>query len=316
MACLTSVIEPLRAANEISQTDTFEWRLISEEGSRVLSSANVVFEPDHSLDDLPPLHQLYVLSGPAARFANPVHSEGTLRRLERHGLTLGAISGGVFPLARAGLLAGRQVSVHWCYATAFATEFPDINATEDVIARDRRCITASGAAAAFELALHQIETVLSKDIATEVACWFQHPMVRGEGVRQRKPTYQSESTDDMLPPIVKQAVGIFSGHIAEPIKVADVAEEIGVSVRRIERLFKRATGQSPLHYYRGLRMKAARQLVLYSKEPLTEIAAAVGYGSSGTLVQNYELVFGIHPFADREKINMFRVRENAPLPSV
>ena len=35
MSCLTSLIEPLRAANEISKTQTFSWELISENGLNV-----------------------------------------------------------------------------------------------------------------------------------------------------------------------------------------------------------------------------------------------------------------------------------------
>ena len=50
MACLTSVIEPLRAANEISATQSFEWRLIAEQPGKVVSSAGIAFEPDTNLN--------------------------------------------------------------------------------------------------------------------------------------------------------------------------------------------------------------------------------------------------------------------------
>lgn len=316
MACLTSMIEPLRAANEIVGHDAFSWKLVSEDGQRVEASAHVWFEPDVSLDDTDTLDQLFLLSGPSSEFENTQSSRGKLRKLERHGMVLGAVSGGVFPLARSGLLDGHKTSVHWCYSAAFEAEFPDLDATDDVIAFDRRRATASGAAAAFDLSLHLIEDVLGADIATEVACWFQHPLVRGQGVIQKVPTVNSESTDDMLPPIVREAVEMFASHIEDPINVADVAAAIGVSVRQVERMFKKTTGKSPLHYYRALRMNAARQLVLYSKDSMTEIALAVGYASATPMIQNYEEVFGVHPAEDRAKINMFRVRDNAAVPSV
>ena len=41
MACLTSMIEPLRAANEIAGKTAFGWNLVSEDGKRVQASANV-----------------------------------------------------------------------------------------------------------------------------------------------------------------------------------------------------------------------------------------------------------------------------------
>lgn len=315
MACLTSMIEPLRAANEISGKDAFSWKLVSESGERVEASAKVWFEPDLRLEDCDGLDQLFVLSGPSSRFENATTSEGRLRKFARHGLTMGAVSGGVFPLARAGLLSGHVTSVHWCYEAAFAAEFPRLEATEDVIMIDKDRLTASGAAAAFDLSLLLIQETLGADVATEVACWFQHPLVRGQGVTQRKPTLAAESTHDMLPPIVRKAVEIFSDHIEDPINISDVADQLGVSVRQLERLFDRATGNTPGGYYKSLRMHKARQLLLYSKNTLIEIAREVGYATGPSMSKRYQEVFGIHPEEDRKKINMFRVRENKIVPS-
>jgi transcriptional regulator GlxA family with amidase domain len=314
MSCLTSMIEPLRAANEISGQDLFSWQLVSEDGARVQASAHVWFEPDLALENCGKLDKLFVLSGPTSKFEAQQKSNGALRKLSRHGVTMGAISGGVFPLARAGLLDGHVTSVHWCYETAFAVEFPDLEATENVIvlADDRQ--TASGAAAAFDLSLHLIEEAMSADIATEVACWFQHPIVRGQGVTQRKPTFAAEITNDMLPRAVRKAVDIFAANIEETLKIADVAKEVGVSVRQMERLFLQATGKTPLGYYKSLRMHKARQLLLYGKDTMIQIALAVGYSSTSSMSRTYIEVFGIPPKEDRKKINMFRVRENAILP--
>lgn len=315
MACLTSMIEPLRAANEIAGLDVFAWSLISEDGTRVEASAKVWFEPDMALDLCEGLDQLFVLSGPSSKFENPTSSDAKLRKLARHGVTMGAISGGIFPLARAGLLDGFTTSVHWCYEAAFSAEFPRLEATEDVIMIDRHRLTASGAAAAFDLSLHLVEEVLGADVATEVACWFQHPLVRGQGVTQRKPTFAAESTNDMLPPIVRKAVDIFAENIEDPITIADVATQVGVSVRQLERMFHKTTGNTPLGYYKSLRMHKARQLLLYSKDTLIDVAIAVGYTTSSAMSKSYIDVFGIHPREDRNKVNIFRVRDNTIVPS-
>lgn len=315
MACLTSMIEPLRAANEITGKDAFSWTLVSENGARVEASAKVWFEPDLALADCEGLGQLFLLSGPSSCFENAPASEGRLRKFARHGLTMGAVSGGIFPLARAGLLSGHVTSVHWCYEAAFAAEFPDLEATQDVIMIDRDRLTASGAAAAFDLSILLIEETLGADVATEVACWFQHPLVRGQGVTQRKPTFAAESTHDMLPPIVRQAIEIFSDHIEDPINISDVAEQVGVSVRQLERFFDKTTGNSPGGYYKSLRMHKARQLLLYSKDTMTQIAIAVGYSNAPSMSKKYQEVFGIRPEEDRKKINLFRVRDNKIVPS-
>ena len=316
MACLTSMIEPLRAANEIVGRDVFAWTLISEDGSRVEASARVGFDPDVALANIDPVDHLYLLSAPSSDFANPQSSHGKLRKLARHGTAIGAISGGVFPLARSGLLEGHAASVHWCYEAAFAKEFPDFLPSTDVISIDAKRLTASGAAAAFDLSLHLIEQVVGADVATEVACWFQHPVVRGQGVAQRKPTFAAESTSDMLPRVVRDAVAIFADHLEDPLNIADVAEQVCVSVRQLERMFQKTTGRTPLVYYRALRMHKARQLLLYGNYTMAEVATAVGYASSFTLTKNYSEVFGLHPKEDRKKVNMFRPGDSRIEPSV
>ncbi|WP_323765384.1 GlxA family transcriptional regulator [Marinovum sp.] len=315
MSCLTSAIEPLRAANEISGQDAFRWKLIGETGARVKSSADIWFDPDQALSDDLTLDYLFLLSGPLARFDTPRPSNGRLRSLSRHGVRVGGVSGGVFPLARSGLLDGHVCSVHWCYEAAFAAEFPEMRVESDVIIIDRDRLTVSGAAAVFDLMLSLIDEKLGEEVTTEVACWFQHPLMRGQGVRQKVPTLRRESTSDMLPPTVAQAVRIFGDHIEDPVNVDDVARMVGLSPRQLERNFKAATGQSPSRYYRNLRMNAARQLVLYSNDSMSSIAAAVGYGATAPLVRQYREAFGTTPKEDRQKINLFRVEKNRPIPS-
>ena len=316
MSCLTSAIEPLRVANEIAGTEVFVWKLISESGDRVKSSALVCFDPDLTLDAVEDLDFLILLSSPLAQFENPKHANGRLRHLARHGVRMGGVSGGVFPLARSGLLAGSACSVHWCYQAAFEAEFPDLATTDNVILIDRDRLTASGAAAVFDLMLHLVEDRLGASVTTEVACWFQHPLMRGEGVRQRTPTSKGESTADMLPSPVAEAVAIFAEHIAHPLDVAEVAFLVKVSTRQLERSFKKATDQSPSLYYRQLRVNAARQLVLYSKESVTNIANAVGYANATPLVRYYKQAFGLSPQDDRKNNNLFRVQTNKPPPTV
>lgn len=313
MACLTSMIEPLRAANEIAGVERFAWQLVSEDGERVVSSAQVGFEPNCALREVAAFDVLILLSSPNAVFVDPKGSPALLRALARHGCILGGISGGVFPLSRAGLMEGQTCSVHWCYAAAFRSEFPQIDATDQVIITQGQRFTASGAAAAFDLALHLIDQHFGPEITFEVACWFQHGTMRGQGVRQQVPMYDSAA--QALSGVPGKAAALFASRIEEPISVAEVAETLGVSTRQVERAFKKATGQSPTHFYRSLRMKAARQLVLYSKETLEEIAGAVGYASVSPLKQHYKAAFGVNPGADRARINDFRVNENMPLPS-
>lgn len=299
MACLTSAIEPLRAANEISGRRQFEWRLVAESRAPVRSSAEVRFEPDVTLAECEGLDHLYILSPPTGAFADPRHGPARLRWLDRTGVVLGAFSGGIFPLARAGLMEGKGCSVHWCYEAAFKAEFPRVEPSEAVILREGRRITASGAGAVFDLMLRLIEERLGRQCMTEVACWFQHPFVRDEDASQKVPVARTASTADRLPPAIREAIRLFETHVEDPLRIPDVAAAVEMSGRHFERLFKRETGQSPLRYYRHLRLAKARQRVLYSNDSLAQIAVSVGYPTSGPMARHYAELYGVSPKDER-----------------
>lgn len=313
MSCLTSAIEPLRVANEISGARVFDWCLISDGGGKVTCSARVSFDTDLALDQVGELDYLFLLSSPDGQFSTLSSGRGRLRHLARHGTRIGAVSGGVFPLARTGLLAGYTASVHWCYRAAFETEFPGIGCTDEVIVIDRARLTASGAAAAFDLMLHLIGERIGAEVATETACWFQHPMIRGPGVRQCVPTLRADSTVDTVPDPVRRAIVLLTEHIGDTISIAEVADRLHLSQRQLERRFKTITGQSPSFYYRMLRMNAARQLVRHTARPISEIAQEVGCGSPSQLSRHYRSVYGLSPFEDRRASVGIRVEAQLPL---
>lgn len=315
MACLTSCIEPLRAANEISGKHAFQWKVVAENLSPVASSAGVSFAPDISLSEVTDLDVLLFTAGPNASLVDPSRANAVLQRLMRGATQLGAISGGVFALARTGLTGETPLSVHWCYEAAFQAEFPDIPSQNTVICREDRFTTISGASAVFDHMLTLIEDRLGGDIMAEVACWFQHPFIRSEAISQKTPAISTAKSQDLLPKQVAQAIQLFAEHIETPLQISEVAESIGISTRSLERSFKEATGQNPLKYYRKMRMQQARQLVLYTSDPITEIAYMVGYSSPGTFLRHYRETFDVTPISDRRAKNSMRVKSSDVLPS-
>ena len=314
MACLTSAIEPLRAANEISGRRVFAWALIGEDMAPVRSSAEVRFDVDMALADVAGVDDLFLISPPTGQFANQKRGFAALRRLNRAGMVLGGFSGGIFPLVRSGVMGARKCSVHWCYEAAFKAEFPQVEASRSAIVRDGRRTTASGAGAVFDLMLRLVEETLGRDTMTEVACWFQHPFVRDEDASQKVPVQRVGGTDDLLPGPIRDAIRIFGEHIEDPILIADVALAVALSERHLERSFKASTGQSPLKYYRLMRLKKARQRVLYSTDTITEIAQSVGYAGSGPMSRHYTAAFGVHPLAERRRLVGLRGLSGGQLP--
>lgn len=315
MSCLTSMIEPLRAANEIVGKQAFKWQLVAELDEKILSSAEVSFDPSTTLEDVEALDFIILLSSPTAKFQNS-STPSILRKLSRHGTTLGAVSGGVFPLVHAGVSGIEKPAVHWCYKSAFEATFPEVEPSDQLIENSNGILTAAGASAAFDLALQLIDNQLGAATATEVACWFQHPLVRRDGYAQIVPSLETNEEAEKLPPIVARAVELFSKNIEKPLSITEIADNLDISYRHVERTFKQATGMSPVKYYRKMRMDAARQIVLYTNDTIAEIASAVGYMNSHTFTKYYLEAHGTTPAQDRKQINQYRYSGNIPVPSV
>jgi transcriptional regulator GlxA family with amidase domain len=94
--------------------------------------------------------------------------------------------------------------------------------------------------------------------------------------------------------------------VEDPLRIPDVAAAVEMSGRHFERLFKRETGQSPLRYYRQLRLSKARQRVLYSNDPLRDIATSVGYLTSAPMARHYAEQFGVSPKEERRLLSAVR----------
>ncbi|STT16624.1 AraC family transcriptional regulator [Klebsiella pneumoniae] len=81
-----------------------------------------------------------------------------------------SICSGVFVLAAAGLLNGRQATTHWRYTAALQSRFPQIQVVEDVLyVGDALLMTSAGSAAGIDLCLHLVREDFGSEAANVVA---------------------------------------------------------------------------------------------------------------------------------------------------
>ena len=66
-------------------------------------------------------------------------------------------------------------------------------------------------------------------------------------------------------------------HLAEPVRMNELAERLQISQRTLNRRFREATGMSPLEYQRSQRVVLACDLLGKSNFSISRVGAEVGY---------------------------------------
>lgn len=84
-------------------------------------------------------------------------------------------------------------------------------------------------------------------------------------------------------------------HLAEELRVADLARLACLSEAHFSERFRLQTGLSPWQYVRRQRLSAARQLIMQSRLPLADIAVQTGFANQSTLSHAFKRSFGISP---------------------
>lgn len=85
----------------------------------------------------------------------------------------------------------------------------------------------------------------------------------------------------------------------EPWTLEKMARLARLSRTSLLRVFRQATGKSPIDYLIGLRIEAAKRLLRQSEISMTDIALDTGFGDSNYFARQFRIVTGTTPTAYR-----------------
>jgi len=283
--CLANAVEPLRAANTLARKQLYRWQFLSIDGAVVTSSSGLPVQPEMPLRRHPGGELLFVM--PSYGYANhcsPACSKA-LRAASGRFRTLAAMDSGAWLLGAAGLLTGRRATIHWDELDLFAERFPEVDVVDDPTVADGNILSCGGANTTFELVLGLIEHHHGAMLRIEVASLF---MATGS---------RAKPGPDM-PQVPGTAADIFSlmrRNIEEPLSIGEVAAELGLGQKALERNCTQAYGLAPRQLYRAIRLRAIRRLLENSTLPIEEIATRGGYRNASAMTRAFRTEFGLSP---------------------
>ena len=92
---------------------------------------------------------------------------------------------------------------------------------------------------------------------------------------------------------VVRAIRHMKEHLAEPLDLDELAQIAAISKFHLVRVFDETTGTTPHHFLSCLRVQRAKELLLKSESPITDVCLEVGYNSLGTFSKTFSELVGV-----------------------
>lgn len=294
---LASAIEPLRIANRYLE-QPYTWKLLSLDGAAVVDDNGILIQPHAAIDDVDSLGTVILCADiqPERFYSRDLRR--WLHRMNAAGASLGALDTGCFLLARAGLLDGYRVTMHWEVVEAFRERFPKIVVAQTLFEVGARRLTCAGGTAVIDMMLSAIAIDHGADLANRVAEHCLHDRIRPGDAAQRSAL---ATRSRIHHPALAAAMQLLEETTERTIGVPELAAHVGLSARQLLRLFAQIVGEGPARYHRRLRLEHARSLLRYTAISVTETSVAVGFESLAHFCRAYRQQYGQPPGSDRSE---------------
>ena len=302
LLALAGFVDTLRLAadeGDRSRPLLCSWTLMSADGRAVRASSGVLVEPGAGL--LPPDRFDYVVVVGGTLHRGPDLDGGMLdwlRTVADAGVPLVGICTGGFVLARAGLMSGRRCCISWFHRDELAAEFPDLTIVSDelyVFDGDR--ITCAGGTSVVHLASHLVERHVGTGRSRKGLRVMLEERVRP--ARSPQPPAAIPGLSAVTDRRVRRAMLLIERGLDRSTPLAGVAAAVGTTPRQLSRLFAAQTGLSPAAFRDNLRLDRAHSAVRESADPMTRIAAELGFADAAHFSRRYRHRHGLSPSADR-----------------
>ncbi|MEH6446551.1 MAG: GlxA family transcriptional regulator [Oceanospirillaceae bacterium] len=295
---LAATLDTMRAANRISRRNLFDWQVSTVDGEPATLSCGQKIHPDGSLQEIQQGDLLICIAAFSHQKHMPARYLTLFKKQARNFAYIGGVESGSWILARAGYLQDRRATTHWEDLEDFRDAFTNVSVQPDRYVIDGKYFTTGGAAPTIDLFLHLIGTRYGHTLALEVASVFIYN--GGQHAQTPQPLVSLGALQTQQPKIAA-AIRLMEKHIDTPITSRNIAEQLGVSSRSLELLFRKELTTSPHRYYKRLRLQVAKRLVLGSEHNMQEVAIRCGFNSLAAFSREFKRFFEMSPMRYRQE---------------
>jgi len=103
-----------------------------------------------------------------------------------------------------------------------------------------------------------------------------------------------------IPSIIYRAQEYIYDNLSTVEDVSEIAQNVGCSKSYLMHLFKDTTGISVVEFLTAQKILSAKQLLLFTQLPISEIATSMGYKNQSQLSRTFKKMTGISPLSFRK----------------
>lgn len=221
--------------------------------------------------------------------------------LKKHyskGSVLSSACAGVFILAKTNLIDTREITTHWALAETFARMFPDIPVNSNKILIDHGDIVTSGGMMSWlDLGFKLIAKYASQKVVRQLGKTLVIDTAQREQsyYQQFNPSFEH---GDMTIVSVQQ---IMHQSHAKSLSIQQLAKQVNLTERTMQRRFLKATGYKPNQYLQRIRVQSACDYLESTQHSFEWIANQVGYEDISACRKVFINIVGLTPREFRKR---------------
>ena len=302
---LTGPLEAFASANsdrpEIDPLVSYQVKLIGVTGKTFTSESGVLYKTPYTLRNALPVDTVIVPGGEGIH-AGEVNGKVTewlsdyavnIRRIV-------SICGGIYAVAKAGLLDRRKVTTHWKFVQDLRRAHPGLEVDPaSPFIKDGRFYSCGGGTAAIEMTL----ALIQEDYGVLRALSIARQLV----MRLRPPGDRENSLEPLqfeCGPLDRFAdlPAWIASHLGDNLSIETLSSRVCLCPRHFSRLFKRLFHTSPASFVEQLRLDEAKRRLRLPRNSVENVARDVGYQSADSFRRAFERRHGVSPLGYKRNL--------------
>lgn len=266
----------------------------------VTLNGGITITPDHCLETAPKA-DIWILP---AQWRNPLklrQFSSALAPLIKSALAdqslVCSVGTASFLLAEMGLLTGKPATTHWAYLDLFQHHYPEINLKRrHLITQSQNLYCVGSVNSIADLMVHLIEKKMGIAVAQAVEQQFS-PEIRR---KFEAAAYQDQSSTTHHDELILEAQTWLDARSHQDLTTSELASELGISVRNLNRRFKLATGITPVNYHKKRRLEEAKSLLKNSNLSLGDVSWRLGFSDPAQFSRWFKAMCHLTPSRYRQ----------------